>query len=268
MLAECFEVLGGVPKVVLADRMGCLKGGVVANRVVPTSRLRPVRDALPVPAGLLRGRGPGVQGHRRGARRVRQGRLPAARCCSSSRRPERGVPGRWCWATCTARTSSAAGVVRGGQRGGAQRGRCGPGRAAGHRAGAAHRRCRRCGPRSGRRRSCARSTSWARSGSGRPATPSRPRSSGPAWRWRSTGAGDSSSMRAPGSCTPNTRSSVPGRPPSWTSTTADRGPRRAGRSDRKPLRRNSSARSGRPRRRSSPAPPRPGTPASGRSWPS
>lgn len=35
MLAECFEVLGGVPKVVLADRMGCLKGGVVANRVVP-----------------------------------------------------------------------------------------------------------------------------------------------------------------------------------------------------------------------------------------
>ena len=36
MLAECFEVLGGVPKVVLADRMGCLKGGVVANRVVPT----------------------------------------------------------------------------------------------------------------------------------------------------------------------------------------------------------------------------------------
>ncbi len=37
MLAECFEVLGGTPKVVLADRMGCLKGGVVANRVVPTS---------------------------------------------------------------------------------------------------------------------------------------------------------------------------------------------------------------------------------------
>jgi hypothetical protein len=37
MLAECFEVLGGVPKVVLADRMGCLKGGVVANVVVPTA---------------------------------------------------------------------------------------------------------------------------------------------------------------------------------------------------------------------------------------
>lgn len=36
MLAECFEALGGVPKVVLADRMGALKGGVVANKVVPT----------------------------------------------------------------------------------------------------------------------------------------------------------------------------------------------------------------------------------------
>jgi transposase len=36
LLVECFEELGGVPKVVLADRMGCLKGGVVANVVVPT----------------------------------------------------------------------------------------------------------------------------------------------------------------------------------------------------------------------------------------
>ncbi|MET0729181.1 MAG: IS21 family transposase [Acidimicrobiales bacterium] len=36
LLAECFEELGGTPKVVLADRMGCLKGGVVANVVVPT----------------------------------------------------------------------------------------------------------------------------------------------------------------------------------------------------------------------------------------
>lgn len=36
MLDECFAELGGVPRVVLADRMGCLKGGVVANVVVPT----------------------------------------------------------------------------------------------------------------------------------------------------------------------------------------------------------------------------------------
>jgi hypothetical protein len=37
LLAECFEILGGVPGKVLADRMGCLKGGVVANIVVPTA---------------------------------------------------------------------------------------------------------------------------------------------------------------------------------------------------------------------------------------
>ena len=40
LLAECFQALGGVPKAVLADRMGCLKGGVVADVVadvvVPT----------------------------------------------------------------------------------------------------------------------------------------------------------------------------------------------------------------------------------------
>jgi transposase len=36
LLAECFESLGGVPEVVLADRMGCLKGGVVADVVIPT----------------------------------------------------------------------------------------------------------------------------------------------------------------------------------------------------------------------------------------
>lgn len=35
-LAECFEALGGVPAVVLSDRMGCRRGGVVANVVVPT----------------------------------------------------------------------------------------------------------------------------------------------------------------------------------------------------------------------------------------
>jgi transposase len=37
LLAGCFEALGGVPRTVLADRMGCLKAGVVANVVVPTA---------------------------------------------------------------------------------------------------------------------------------------------------------------------------------------------------------------------------------------
>ncbi len=35
LLAECFEELGGVPALVLTDRMSCLKAGVVANVVVP-----------------------------------------------------------------------------------------------------------------------------------------------------------------------------------------------------------------------------------------
>jgi hypothetical protein len=36
MLAECFEQAGGVPRVALTDRMGCLKGGTVAGLVIPT----------------------------------------------------------------------------------------------------------------------------------------------------------------------------------------------------------------------------------------
>jgi transposase len=36
LLAECFETIGGVPAKVLADRMGCLKAGTVANVVIPT----------------------------------------------------------------------------------------------------------------------------------------------------------------------------------------------------------------------------------------
>lgn len=35
-IAQALEMIGGVPTKVLADRMGCLKGGVVANVVVPT----------------------------------------------------------------------------------------------------------------------------------------------------------------------------------------------------------------------------------------
>lgn len=36
LLAECFETIGGVPAKVLADRMGCVKAGTVANVVIPT----------------------------------------------------------------------------------------------------------------------------------------------------------------------------------------------------------------------------------------
>lgn len=36
LIAEALAAIGGVPHKVLADRMGCIKGGVVANVVVPT----------------------------------------------------------------------------------------------------------------------------------------------------------------------------------------------------------------------------------------
>jgi hypothetical protein len=35
-LAQCMETIGGVPKTLLTDRMGCLKGGSVAGLVIPT----------------------------------------------------------------------------------------------------------------------------------------------------------------------------------------------------------------------------------------
>jgi transposase len=37
LIAEAFGAMGGVPARVLADRMACLKGGVVANVVIPTA---------------------------------------------------------------------------------------------------------------------------------------------------------------------------------------------------------------------------------------
>ena len=56
LLAECFEVLGGVPGTVLADRMGCLKGGVVANVVVPAPEyLRFAAHYETVPVGSRSG---------------------------------------------------------------------------------------------------------------------------------------------------------------------------------------------------------------------
>ena len=81
------STLGGVPAVVLADRMGCLKGGVVANMVVPDRGLRAVRRALRVPPGLLRGRRPGVEGHRGEPGRLRQDRPDDPRRRRVRRRP-------------------------------------------------------------------------------------------------------------------------------------------------------------------------------------
>ncbi len=155
MLAECFEVLGGVPGKVLADRMGCLKGGVVANVVVPTAEyvrfaghygFRPdfCEAADPESKGIVEN----LVGYAKRDLMVPQapfGDLAAANAAAAA----------WC--------AEVNGV-------GAQRDLRGARRAAGDRAGAARRRCRRCGPASGGW-SPARSTGCPASGSARPATP-------------------------------------------------------------------------------------------------
>ena len=78
MLADCFDTLGGVPAKVLADRMGCLKGGTVANVVIPTPDYVRFATHYRFSPGLLPSGRPGVEGHRRAPRRLRQ---DAISCC-------------------------------------------------------------------------------------------------------------------------------------------------------------------------------------------
>jgi hypothetical protein len=78
MLAECFEALGGVPGKVLADRMGCLKGGVVANVLVPTGDYVRFAARYGSRPRLLRGERPAEQGDRGEPRRLRQTRPDGA----------------------------------------------------------------------------------------------------------------------------------------------------------------------------------------------
>ena len=155
MLAECFETIGGVPAKVLADRMGCLKGGMVANVVIPTPDyvrfathygFRPdfCHPADPESKGIVE--------HLVGY---------AKRDICRSRRRRRGRPGR---------------VEPRPRQRGATRSTppCTPRRAPSRPSGSTWSgrccgRCRRCGHGSGGSR-CARSTSCPRSGSRRCAT--------------------------------------------------------------------------------------------------
>ena len=72
LLAECFETLGGVPKVVLADRMGCLRADIVANRVVPTPDYVRFASHYRFRPDFCEGQRPGVEGDRGEPRRLRQ----------------------------------------------------------------------------------------------------------------------------------------------------------------------------------------------------
>lgn len=74
LLAECFETIGGVPAVVLADRIACLRGPIRGRPGRGASGLRALRHPLRVPPRLVRVGRPAVQ--RRGGepRRLRQDR--------------------------------------------------------------------------------------------------------------------------------------------------------------------------------------------------
>ena len=132
-LAQCIEILGGVPKTLLDRPHGVLKGGTVAGLVIPTPAYVRFVTHYGIAAGLLRGGRPRVEGPRRELGRLREVRP------HGPRRAERRRP---------ASTANARGraVVRRGERPGALGDHGRPRRAPRDRAPAARRRCRRCGP--------------------------------------------------------------------------------------------------------------------------
>ena len=134
MLAECLEVLGGVPGKVLADRMGCLKGGVVAgvwcrrrstcgSRRITGSALISARRTDPESKGIVEN----LVGYAKSDLMVPQA-------------PVRG-PGRG--------NAAGRGVVRRGQRRDAQRDLRGARPSGWSSSGSCSPRCPRCGPASG-----------------------------------------------------------------------------------------------------------------------
>ena len=131
-------------------------------------RLRAVRRAPRVPARLLRGRRPGVEGDRGEPGRLRQDRPddPRPRRSGGRRSP-----------TCRGE-HRGRGVVCRGQRRGPLRDLRGAGRAAASSSGSCWPRCRRCGPASAGGDPQGR-PALAASGSARPATRCRPGSSAP-----------------------------------------------------------------------------------------
>ena len=252
MLAECFEVLGGVPGKVLADRMGCLKGGVVANVVVPAPEylrfaahygFRPdfCEANDPESKGIVEN----LVGYAKSDLMVPQapfGDLAAANAAAAA----------WCAEVNGVIHSEICAVPA--ERLVIERELLAP-------LPSLRASIGRLVTRKVDRLSC------VRFGSARYSVPVRligtevgvrtddgrllvdhdrhRRRSSPSMSW---------SRRVRRRC--------------LMSTTAARGPRRGGRCGRKPPRRRRSARSGRSPRRSSPAPPRPGTPGWDRSWPS
>ena len=82
LIAEALGAIGGVPARVLADRMACLKGGVVANVVDTHSRICPAGKPLRFRPRFLPRRGPAIEGHRGEPLRL----LPTRPCRAAAHR--------------------------------------------------------------------------------------------------------------------------------------------------------------------------------------
>ena len=163
LLAECFATLGGVPKVVLADRMGCLKGGVVADVVVPTPDYVRFATHYRFRPDFCHAKDPQSKG-------IVENLVDYAK---HDLMVPLGALGRSGSPTWQAANAAAAAWCDGGQRRPALGDRRGPRRSGWPRSSATcWRRCRRCCRRgcSAAGGSCARSTSCPASGSARPAT--------------------------------------------------------------------------------------------------
>jgi hypothetical protein len=251
LLAECFAALGGVPKVVLADRMGCLKAGVVANVVVPTPEYVRLATHYGFRPDFCQGGDPeskGIVEHLVGyAKRdllVPQAPFTGLAVANDAARA-------WCAEVNSQRHSETAAVPA--ERLAAEQELLGALPSLRLRLGTVT-------TRKVDRLSC------VRFGSARYSVPT-----------RLIGAvvelvSESSRVRvvdtATGEVVADHALVAPGRPRSPMRTTAGPGRRPGGRCDPRPLRRRRSAPSARSRRRSSPALPRPGTPGWAPNWPS
>ena len=98
-LAECFEAFGGVPRVALTDRMGCLKGGTVAGLVIPTPAYVRFATHYGFRPDFCEGADPEIEGAGREPGRLRQVRPDDPRAAvggRSGRRQHQGA-GRGAW---------------------------------------------------------------------------------------------------------------------------------------------------------------------------
>ena len=241
-LAACFEELGGVPATALTDRMGCLKGGTVAGVMVPTADYVRFATHYGFRPDFCEGQDPESKGLVENLVGYVKSDLMIPAELTVTDLAAANTAGRlWC---VEVNDCSPFGD------------RCGPRRASARPRARCWVRCRRCEPRSASS-CCARSTGSAASGSGPPATRSRPATSANRSRSASSTAWSRLSCWEPRS--PSIQLFPLVRPRLTTTTTAGPDPHPDGPFVPRQRRRSRSVALARPLRRSSKPPPRPGS---------